>query len=74
MSMQRTLEMGFSTTTGKNYTLRVYEARQDVIDTEVASVMDEIVTRNIFEVNGGELTGKVSARLVSREVLDYSVS
>lgn len=74
MSIERTLEMAFTTTSGKNHTLRVYAARESITDTEVSAVMDDIITRNIFEVNGGDLNGKASARLVSREVLDYTVS
>lgn len=73
MTMQKTLEMSFATEGNKSHLIRVYDAREDVTGLEVATVMDNIVTSNIFSGTGGEIIGKVSARIVTRETQDLAL-
>ena len=73
MAIQRTLEMDFATELNRTHRLRVYDARQDLTSTEIASVMDNIVAKNIFNGSGGELTGKVNARIVTKETEDFAL-
>ncbi|MBC7075722.1 MAG: DUF2922 domain-containing protein [Syntrophomonadaceae bacterium] len=74
MSIQNTLEMDFATELNKTYRMRVYEAREDLTSAEIAAVMDDIITKNIFTTNGGELTGKLAARIVSRETQEFDLT
>jgi hypothetical protein len=69
----RILEMTFSTELGKSKTLRVYEAKVALTGAEVAACMDNLVAKNIFSGSGGELTGKVSARVVTSTSADMTL-
>lgn len=67
MALQRTLEIDFATELNKTHRIRVYDAREDLTASEIGTAMDTIVAKNIFKGSGGELTGKVAARVVTRE-------
>lgn len=67
MALQRTLEMDFATELNKTHRIRVYDAREDLTSSEIAAAMDTIVAKDIFKGGGGELTGKIAARVVTRE-------
>lgn len=69
----RILEMTFSTELGKSKTLRVYEAKAALTGAEVAACMDNLIAKNIFTGSGGELTGKVSARVVTSTSADMTL-
>ena len=69
----RILEMTFSTVLGKSQTMRVYEAKADLTGAAVKAYMDNIVAKNIFSGSGGNITGKVSARVVTTTAADLSL-
>lgn len=71
--MAKVLEMEFSTELGRTQTIRVYDAREDLTDAEVAAAMDNIVAKNIFTSTGGALTGKLSAQIVTTTTQDVSL-
>jgi hypothetical protein len=71
MAIQKTLELDFMSQLNKTHRMRVYNAKDDLTSLEISAVMDEIITRNIFSGSGGELTGKVGARMVIREITDF---
>lgn len=45
-------------------------ASLDAQDTAIEAVMDSIITKNIFTTSGGDLTGKIDARIVTHEAED----
>ncbi|HHW62141.1 MAG TPA: DUF2922 domain-containing protein [Syntrophomonadaceae bacterium] len=71
--MNKVLEMSFSTELGRTQRIRVYDAREDLTPAEIGSTMDEIIARNIFSSSGGQITGKVSARLVTTTVEEFDL-
>lgn len=73
MAIQRTLEMDFATELNRSQRLRVYDARQDLTATDVSTAMNNIIAKNIFNGSGGELTGKVAARVVTRDVEEITL-
>lgn len=73
MAVQRTLEMDFSTELNKSHRMRLYDVREDVTAAEVSTAMDTIITNNVFAGTGGELTGKVGARIVTKETAELSL-
>mgnify|MGYP000963235428 CR=1 FL=1 len=73
MAVQRILEMDFATELGKSVRLRVYDVKADATGAQVSSLMDTIVTKNIFTSTGGILTGKLSARVINKETSDLSL-
>lgn len=74
MSIERTLEMGFNTQLNKSQTIRVYAARADATASEINAVMDNVITRNVFEGGNGALSSKKTARLITRQVDDFNIT
>ncbi|NLE27417.1 MAG: DUF2922 domain-containing protein [Clostridiaceae bacterium] len=74
MAVQRTLEMDFATELGKTQRMRVYDIRADITAAEISSTMDLIISKNIFGSATGDYTGKVGARLISRDVESFDLA
>ena len=66
--MSTTLQMIFSNEDGRNTTMSLPDPDPALTASEVETVMDSVITRNIFQTTGGEITGKVRAQVVSRTV------
>ncbi|CFX78422.1 Protein of unknown function DUF2922 [Syntrophomonas zehnderi OL-4] len=73
MAAQRILEMDFSTELGKTQRLRIYDAKETLTGAEVAAAMDKIITTGIFKSTGGNLTGKVDARIITTTADDLDL-
>ncbi|MEA4924872.1 MAG: DUF2922 domain-containing protein [Syntrophomonadaceae bacterium] len=70
MAAVRSLEMDFTTELGRTQRIRVYNAKDPLTGAEVAAAMDTIIARNIFSSTGGDLIGKIEARLVVTDSSD----
>jgi len=68
------LEMLFRNQAGKLVTISVIDPRPDITAGEVETVMDTIITQNIFISLGGDLVAKVEARVIERTYTWYNVS
>lgn len=66
--MSATLQMIFSNAENRNSTISVADADPELTALQVETVMDSIVSRNIFNTTGGDITGKVRSQIVSRTV------
>ena len=64
-----TLVMKFKNKAGKSATIRVAKVKDGLTLTEADSLMDLIISRNIFFTGDEELSEKVSAELDSSVVL-----
>lgn len=73
MAAQRTLEMDFNTELGRTQRIRVYDAKDPLTGAEVAAAMDSIIAKNIFTSTGGNLTGKLDARIITTDTEDVSL-
>ena len=62
------LQLVFKNEEGRNFTLTVYDPKENLTEAEVTETMDQVIATNLFASNGGELKSKVSARVVNREV------
>jgi len=58
------LSMKFVTTNDDITTLTINEVREDISDEEVNSLMDEIITQNVFYSTGGSLVKKKGAKII----------
>lgn len=65
--MVKTLEMVFRNASGKEVTLNVVEARDDLTLAEVKTVMEDIIAKNIFTTKTGDLVQMVEARIRSND-------
>ena len=74
MAVQRTLEMDFATELNRTHCIRVYDIRADITPAEISTTMDNLVNKNIFGSNSGNLTGKIGARLVSRDIEEFELA
>ena len=66
--MSETLQMIFLNTGGRNTTLSVVDPDPEVDAADVETVMDSILSCNVFNTSGGDLVSKVRAQIVSRTV------
>jgi len=68
--MAKTLQLNFSTTTGKNVMLTVDEPRANLTANAVEATMQAIIASGVFEVNGAPLETSKGARIVERNVTE----
>ncbi|WP_054696031.1 DUF2922 domain-containing protein [Syntrophomonas palmitatica] len=71
--MERTLELIFATSANAKDTIRVYNARADVTAAQINAAMDNIIAKNIIDGSAGTLTGKVGARIVTRDTAEINL-
>lgn len=62
--MSKDLVMVFINDATKKVTVRVKDVKPDLSGTAVNSLMDTIVAKDVFRLNGGSLISKDSAKLV----------
>jgi len=72
--MEYTLSMVFGTELGLKTTLSINDVKSDITQAEVDSLMDTVITNNVFKVESGALISKVSAQLVSRQVNKFEIA
>ncbi len=67
--MQATLRMVFRNAEGRLVAISLPDPDPALTVTEAETVMDSIVTRNVFQTTGGDIEAKVRAEVVSRGVV-----
>lgn len=71
--MATKLEMSFKNAMDKKSTISIDNPRSNVTDAEVATVMADIIIRNIFATSGGDLASILSARVVTTTIDELTV-
>lgn len=74
MSIERSLELYFVTSGDKNFHLSIPDAKPDLTASGINTAMNDIITLNVFSDQGGALTGKKSASLVTKETLEFTIA
>ncbi|EHI99966.1 hypothetical protein CDLVIII_3404 [Clostridium sp. DL-VIII] len=72
--MEYTLSMTFLTEAGEKSTLSISGVKSTLTKDEVNTLMDTIISKNIFLTNSGDLVKKSGAQLTQREVTKYEVA
>ena len=67
--MQATLRMVFRNAEGRLVAISLPDPDPTLTVSEVETVMDSIVTRNVFQTTGGDIEAKIRAEVVSRGVV-----
>jgi hypothetical protein len=62
--MAKTLRMTFLNEAGNRYSLNFRDPKDGLTGTEVATAMDTIIAKNIFQTTGGDLVSKDSAAII----------
>ena len=66
--MVQTLEMVFRNASGKSVTISLLEPKVDITLIEVNTVMEDIITKNVFSTASGDLVQVVEARIRSNDM------
>ena len=66
--MSDTLQMIFLNADGRNATVSVIDPDPELVALDVETVMDSILTHNVFNTTGGDMVSKVRSQIVSRTV------
>lgn len=72
--MEYSLSMTFLNASGSKSSLSISGIRPDITKDEVNTLMDTIITKNIFTTDSGDLVAKSSAQLTQRQVTKYEVA
>jgi hypothetical protein len=67
------LEMSFKNQMDKKIKISIDNPRADLTETEVRTLMDNIIARNIFNSSGGDLVGVAGARIVTTQVQELTL-
>jgi hypothetical protein len=71
--MAKTLEMTFTTEQGKKALMRVNNVKDNVTKEEVATLMNTILSKNIFSTSSGDLKAIVSASITDKNITQLEV-
>ena len=70
MTETKTLQMTFLNAGGGKVTINVADPKDDLDESTVENAMADIVLQNVITTKGGDLIGAVSARVITRQVVD----
>ncbi len=73
MSLERTLQLKFTTTNNKTYQISIVDARADLSDSNVTTAMNDIIALNVFAPDDNGLSTKKSASLITKEITEFSL-
>ncbi|MGN9135232.1 DUF2922 domain-containing protein [Clostridium sp. HCP1S3_B4] len=71
--MEYSLALTFKTSQDAKVTLTIDNAKNDLTDEQVASIMDTIIEQNVFLTSKGNFIEKVSAVLTERKNTSYHI-
>ena len=66
--MSETLQMIFRNQEGRLATISMADPDPALTATDVETVMDSVISRNVFRTSGGDIESKVRAQVVARTV------
>ena len=67
------LLMTFMTQSGRKVSLFVTDPREDVTESEIKTVMDLIVEKNIFAPNGEDIVSAKEAKIVLTDTTEFDL-
>lgn len=68
--MVKTLEMVFKNTVGKEVVLRLADPKDNLTLAEASAVMQTIVDKDVFQLQAGDITEVVTARINSKDIVE----
>ena len=73
MEQTKKLLMTFKTTDDKKISLSVDDPREDVLESEIKSAMNLVVSKNIFAPGGSDIAEAISAKVVVTDTTPYDL-
>lgn len=72
--MNRVLELKFKLENDAQLTLSIPNPKENLTAADISQAMQTIADANIFEREGNSIVGKISARIVDREVQEINIA
>lgn len=72
--MEYTLNMVFLTASSKKATFSVSGVKSNLTDAEANTLMDAIISQNIFTTSSGDLVKKDSALIVAKQATEVKIA
>ena len=72
--MEYTLTMTFITQTGDKGTMSISDIREDITKEEAMTLMDAIISENIFTSKNGDYVSKYGAKVVQRDTTVFEIN
>lgn len=69
----RVLYMTFKNSLGNSCTISVDDPRADITEQNIIDFMNLVVTKNIFQPKGYDITTTVSAKIVDANTTEYNL-
>jgi hypothetical protein len=68
--MATVLTMSFKNAADRTSSYSIEDPRADITEAEVESVMQDIITRNVFNTSGGDLISVAAAKITTTTVTE----
>jgi hypothetical protein len=65
--------MVFQNQAGNNVSISIPEVKDTLTQAEIKTLMELIVSKNIFDSIGGDLVGMMEANIITRDVQEIAV-
>lgn len=72
--LTKRLELQFLNEAGTRATIGLDDPKEDLTDAEVKNAMEAILAEDVFTSPRGDLVAIAGARIVAREVIEFSVA
>ena len=74
MNLKTKLLMRFKTDTDNIVSISIDEPREDITETEIKTVMNLIIDKNIFSIKGAHFVKAVDAKIVQTDTTEYDLA
>lgn len=71
--IEKSLVMGFKNELDKKVSVSIKDIKDDVNNTTANTIMDLIISSDVFITSGGSLVQKVSAEIISKEITELEL-
>jgi len=72
--MAKTLRMTFVNEAGNRYSINLRDPKDTLTGAEVATAMNAIIAKNIFQTTGGDLVSKDSAAIIDTSETELALT
>ena len=73
MEQTKKLIMTFKTTDDKKISLSIDDHREDLLESDIKSAMDFVISKNVFAQGGADIVEAISAKVVVTDTTPYDL-
>ncbi|MGL5718789.1 DUF2922 domain-containing protein [Cetobacterium sp.] len=73
METKKRLVMSFKNSLDRTTSISVDDPREDIKEAEIKTVMDLIVSKNLFAPNGADIVAAIEAKVVVTDTTEYDL-